>query len=130
LNYEFLSADRKLRVHARWAILRQPLPSINLSDNLLIIIDNSTCHRVATLPQGQTTAQMAAYRLARRKPHSSAIAALRLLARGFRALPEAPAVGALMLLYDSESVNIRLKKYLMANFNAAKTRTISIHACS
>jgi len=34
----------------------------------------------------------------------------------------------LALLYDAESVNISLKKYLMANFNAVKIRTFSIHA--
>jgi len=59
---------------------------------------------------------MTAYRLARREPHSNVIAALRLLTRvlplpASRASPKAPTVGALTLLYGSESANIRWKEY-------------------
>jgi hypothetical protein len=53
--------------------------------------------------------QMAAYRLARREPHSNAIAALHLLARE-RAIAGEPRL-ALTSLYGSEPVNIMLEEY-------------------
>ena len=52
---------------------------------------------------------MAVSRLALREPHSSAIAALRLLARG-AAIAGEPRL-ALPLLCGSEPVNIMLKEY-------------------
>jgi hypothetical protein len=52
---------------------------------------------------------MAASRLALREPHSNAIAALRLLARGL-AIAGEPRL-ALTLLCGSEPVNIMLKEY-------------------
>jgi hypothetical protein len=52
---------------------------------------------------------MAAYRLARREPHSNAIAALHLLARE-RAIAGEPRL-ALTSLYGSEPVNIMLEEY-------------------
>jgi hypothetical protein len=131
IELQFLSADRILRVPARWAILRQLPASINLLDKPLIYKGNSIYHRGRQpTSRASCSADGRLSRFARRDPHNSAIVMVRLLARGLRASPEAPTVGALTLLCDAESVNISLKKYLMANFNAVKIRTFSIHAFS